>query len=108
VKAEPFIRRLFGPFEHQIGEKYRSIFIDMDVFKDWERNSSPIHWLCDAWDRWLTGDRVSYMTFLEMREIDTRFRKRGTRRSENRTLGEQRGSPGAILIVVIDFPYRQK
>jgi hypothetical protein len=68
VKAEPFIRRLFGPFEHQIGEKYRSIFIDMDVFKDWERNSSPIHWLCDAWDRWLTGDRVSYMTFLEMRE----------------------------------------
>jgi 2-polyprenyl-6-hydroxyphenyl methylase/3-demethylubiquinone-9 3-methyltransferase len=37
------------------------------VFKDWERNYAPIHWLCYASDRWLTGDRISYMTRREMR-----------------------------------------
>jgi 2-polyprenyl-3-methyl-5-hydroxy-6-metoxy-1,4-benzoquinol methylase len=38
------------------------------VFKDWERNFSPIHWLSYAADRWLTGDRISYMSRIEMRE----------------------------------------
>lgn len=38
------------------------------VFKDWERSFTPIHWLCHASDRWLTGDRISYMTRAEMRE----------------------------------------
>jgi 2-polyprenyl-6-hydroxyphenyl methylase/3-demethylubiquinone-9 3-methyltransferase len=38
------------------------------VFKDWERNLAPIHWLCYASDRWLTGDRISYMSRNEMRE----------------------------------------
>jgi len=38
------------------------------VFKDWQRNYTPIHWLCYASDRWLTGDRISYMTRSEMRE----------------------------------------
>jgi 2-polyprenyl-3-methyl-5-hydroxy-6-metoxy-1,4-benzoquinol methylase len=38
------------------------------VFKDWERNLSPIHWLSYASDRWLTGDRISYMSRIEMRE----------------------------------------
>jgi len=38
------------------------------VFKEWERNSTLIHWLCHASDRWLTGDRVSYMTCGEIRE----------------------------------------
>ncbi|MGA3402674.1 MAG: class I SAM-dependent methyltransferase [Acetobacteraceae bacterium] len=38
------------------------------IFKDWERNATPIHWLCHASDRWLTGDRISYMTRAEMRE----------------------------------------
>ena len=38
------------------------------VFKDWERNYAPIHWLCYASDRWLTGDRISYMTQDEMRK----------------------------------------
>jgi 2-polyprenyl-3-methyl-5-hydroxy-6-metoxy-1,4-benzoquinol methylase len=38
------------------------------VFKDWQRNHAPIHWLCYASDRWLTGDRISYMTRDEMRE----------------------------------------
>jgi 2-polyprenyl-6-hydroxyphenyl methylase/3-demethylubiquinone-9 3-methyltransferase len=38
------------------------------VFKDWQRSCTPIHWLCYASDRWLTGDRISYMTRNEMRE----------------------------------------
>jgi 2-polyprenyl-3-methyl-5-hydroxy-6-metoxy-1,4-benzoquinol methylase len=38
------------------------------VFKDWQKNHAPIHWLTYALDRWLTGDRVSYMTREEMRE----------------------------------------
>ena len=38
------------------------------VFKDWQRNYAPIHWLCYASDRWLTGDRISYMTRQEMRD----------------------------------------
>jgi len=38
------------------------------VFKDWQRNYTPIHWLCYASDRWLTGDRIRYMTRNEMRE----------------------------------------
>jgi 2-polyprenyl-3-methyl-5-hydroxy-6-metoxy-1,4-benzoquinol methylase len=36
------------------------------VFKDWERTLTPIHWLCYASDRWLTGDRISYMSADEM------------------------------------------
>lgn len=32
------------------------------LFKDWKRTATPIHWLCHAGDRWLTGDRVSYLT----------------------------------------------
>jgi 2-polyprenyl-3-methyl-5-hydroxy-6-metoxy-1,4-benzoquinol methylase len=38
------------------------------VFKDWERTFSPMHWLVYALDRWLTGDRVKYMSRAEMRE----------------------------------------
>ena len=38
------------------------------VFKDWERSNAPIHWLCYASDRWLTGDRISYMSRSEMRQ----------------------------------------
>jgi SAM-dependent methyltransferase len=37
------------------------------VFKDWERNRAPIHWISYASDRWLTGDRVHYMGCEEMR-----------------------------------------
>ena len=35
------------------------------VFKDWARSFSPIHWLCHAGDRWLTGDRVRYVDSAE-------------------------------------------
>jgi 2-polyprenyl-3-methyl-5-hydroxy-6-metoxy-1,4-benzoquinol methylase len=38
------------------------------VFKDWQRSRTPIHWLCHASDRWLTGDRINFMTRSEMRE----------------------------------------
>lgn len=38
------------------------------ICKDWQRNNSPIHWLCHASDRWLTGDRTSYMSREEMRD----------------------------------------
>jgi 2-polyprenyl-3-methyl-5-hydroxy-6-metoxy-1,4-benzoquinol methylase len=38
------------------------------IFKDWERSNTPIHWLCYASDRWLTGDRIGYMTRDEMRQ----------------------------------------
>lgn len=31
------------------------------IFKDWERTAGPIHWLCHAGDRWLTGDPVRYL-----------------------------------------------
>jgi 2-polyprenyl-3-methyl-5-hydroxy-6-metoxy-1,4-benzoquinol methylase len=42
------------------------------IFKDWQINRAPIHWLCYASDRWLTGDRIHYMTREEMRERLTR------------------------------------
>ncbi len=32
------------------------------IFKEWERTRTPIHWMCVASDRWLTGDRVSFMS----------------------------------------------
>jgi 2-polyprenyl-3-methyl-5-hydroxy-6-metoxy-1,4-benzoquinol methylase len=38
------------------------------IFKDWQRSNTPIHWLCYASDRWLTGDRIAYMTRDEMRQ----------------------------------------
>lgn len=31
-------------------------------FKDWIVSASPIHWLCDTSDRYLTGDDVTYFT----------------------------------------------
>jgi 2-polyprenyl-3-methyl-5-hydroxy-6-metoxy-1,4-benzoquinol methylase len=32
------------------------------VFKDWLVSKTPIHWLCDMSDRYLTGDDVAYCT----------------------------------------------
>jgi SAM-dependent methyltransferase len=32
------------------------------IFKDWVASSSPIHWICGATDRYLTGDKVSHVT----------------------------------------------
>ncbi len=32
------------------------------AFKEWERTRTPIHWLGYLSDRWITGDRISYMS----------------------------------------------
>lgn len=39
------------------------------AFKDWVRDNSPIHWACEASDRVLTGDNVSYLTAADMRTL---------------------------------------
>jgi 2-polyprenyl-6-hydroxyphenyl methylase/3-demethylubiquinone-9 3-methyltransferase len=39
------------------------------AFKDWHRNFSPIYYLCYAADRWLTGDRIAYLTRTEARAL---------------------------------------
>jgi 2-polyprenyl-3-methyl-5-hydroxy-6-metoxy-1,4-benzoquinol methylase len=64
---------------HHVPQEFRQALLDAIrtaltpqgtlIFKDWQRSYAPIHWLCYASDRWLTGDRVSYMTREEMREI---------------------------------------
>jgi 2-polyprenyl-3-methyl-5-hydroxy-6-metoxy-1,4-benzoquinol methylase len=43
------------------------------VLKDWERAASPIHALSYVSDRWITGDRVLFMTASELREKLTGF-----------------------------------
>ena len=42
------------------------------AFKEWERTFAPIHWLGYFADRWITGDRISYMN---RSEIIDRLRK---------------------------------
>jgi SAM-dependent methyltransferase len=37
------------------------------VFKDWEKNNSPINVICYLSDRWLTGDHIHYMSREEIR-----------------------------------------
>jgi len=32
------------------------------IFKDWAKASTPIHFACWAGDRYLTGDRIAYLT----------------------------------------------
>lgn len=39
------------------------------IFKDWVISSSPIHWLCDTSDRYLTGDNVAYFTMDGIRDL---------------------------------------
>lgn len=31
------------------------------ILKEWANSHSPIHWLCHAGDRWLTGDHVEHL-----------------------------------------------
>jgi len=38
-------------------------------FKDWERRSTPIHWLGYASDRWITGDRIHYLRKQEAADL---------------------------------------
>ena len=37
--------------------------------KDWERNANPIYYLCYASDRWITGDRIAYLTSEEAKAL---------------------------------------
>jgi 2-polyprenyl-6-hydroxyphenyl methylase/3-demethylubiquinone-9 3-methyltransferase len=39
------------------------------AFKDWHRNWAPIYYLGYAADRWLTGDRIAYLTRAEARHL---------------------------------------
>lgn len=39
------------------------------IFKEWERSRNPIHWMCHASDRWLTGDKVRFMSRDEGRAL---------------------------------------
>ena len=39
------------------------------AFKDWHRNRAPIYYLGYAADRWLTGDRIAYLTRAEARQM---------------------------------------
>jgi 2-polyprenyl-6-hydroxyphenyl methylase/3-demethylubiquinone-9 3-methyltransferase len=39
------------------------------IFKEWERRQTPIHWITHALDRWVTGDRVSYLSRDEGRDL---------------------------------------
>lgn len=41
------------------------------VLKDWARTPTPIHWLCHASDRWLTGDDVAFLTTREALNLVT-------------------------------------
>jgi 2-polyprenyl-3-methyl-5-hydroxy-6-metoxy-1,4-benzoquinol methylase len=41
------------------------------VFKDWARKPMPIHWANYCADRFLTGDRVHYLSENELRELAT-------------------------------------
>ncbi|KAF2991848.1 class I SAM-dependent methyltransferase [Methylocystis sp. MJC1] len=48
------------------------------VLKDWERTPTPIHWLCYASDRYITGDAISYLTSDELiGEIGESFGRAG-------------------------------
>lgn len=43
------------------------------IFKDWARTSTPIHWMCLASDRYLTGDQVSFLNQLEVEALISRY-----------------------------------
>ena len=68
------------------------------VFKDWERNYTPIYWLCYASDRWITGDRIAYLSRDEMRGMLSRSFAAGTRAPRRGSLlAEQYRYAGSVL-----------
>jgi len=71
------------------------------IFKDWERAFAPIHWLTHGTDRWLTGDRVEYLTREEMRELlSTSF-------GRNSILDEARVAPWSNNLAFLVRPSTQ-
>lgn len=59
------------------------------IFKEWERTRTPIHWMCLASDRWITGDKVSFLS-----------------REEARALVAQSFTPAAVLAERRVAPWR--
>lgn len=39
------------------------------IIKDWQRSVSPIHWLCHASDKWLTGDHVIHVDPADLQRL---------------------------------------
>lgn len=54
------------------------------AFKEWERTRTPIYWLCYFSDRWITGDRIHYLTRSEMHDQIDEIFGREARIAENR------------------------
>ena len=54
------------------------------AMKDWERNYTPIYWLCWFADRFLTGDRIRYKTPAEARaQLEATFGASAVARSRH-------------------------
>ncbi|HJU15695.1 MAG TPA: class I SAM-dependent methyltransferase [Stellaceae bacterium] len=54
------------------------------VFKDWSPSATPIHWLCDIADRYITGDDVRYATSDEAKALLCDIFGPGAIRAESR------------------------
>ena len=52
------------------------------AFKEWTRARTPIHWLCEASDRFLTGDDVSYLDAPEAKALLATYFGPGAIRAE--------------------------
>lgn len=52
------------------------------VLKDWIKTPTPIHWLCEFSDRFITGDDVYYATLHELRDLLVSVFGKGAIRAE--------------------------
>jgi 2-polyprenyl-3-methyl-5-hydroxy-6-metoxy-1,4-benzoquinol methylase len=78
-EAGRFDLAMIADVVHHVPQEFRKDLIDAArdclapggslIFKEWERSRTPIHWMCHASDRWLTGDRVSFMSRDEGRAL---------------------------------------
>jgi ubiquinone/menaquinone biosynthesis C-methylase UbiE len=78
-EAGRFDLAMIADVVHHVPEAFRKGLLDAVrvclapggslIFKEWERSRTPIHWMCHASDRWLTGDRVSFMSRDEARAL---------------------------------------
>jgi cyclopropane fatty-acyl-phospholipid synthase-like methyltransferase len=73
------------------------------LFKDWVASASPIHWLCDMSDRYLTGDDVNYFTMGDINALVTDVFGPGTIRSTG-TVRPWRNNV-AVLVRRSDLPF---
>ena len=75
-----------GSLRRSILETIKALLSDGGhlAFKEWERTRTPIHWLGYLSDRWITGDRISYMSGEEIRTQLTDVFGLGSIRAEAR------------------------